>query len=391
MIELVKECADSGVNAARELYGARGWVLHHNTDLWRYANLAGENSSWAWWPFGGAWLCNHLWQHYEFTRDKDYLTDIFPVLKGAAAFLLDFVVRGKDGYYYTPPSVSPENKFFIKDGTIQKKLTEVRSGYRFSESQDEVSAVCRCSTMDISLIREVLGNVKKAASILGCENEIDSRIPEVLKNLCPFKIGRYGQLQEWDIDYEECTPGMGHVSHLYSVYPSDVINHVDEPEFFKAAYTSYLRRIQHGAMRGGGWPGAWAVCLGARFLDANNCTMSLGGMMGRLGANFLTRNSYQIDSIMGWAAGISEMLIQSHKDVIHVLPALPESWRNGCVQGLQARGGYELDFEWEERKLIHGQITAKVNSGPCRLRLGNKFVEVSLNKGSPFSFEGLFA
>jgi alpha-L-fucosidase 2 len=390
MTDLVKECADSGVNAAKELYGADGWVLHHNTDLWRYANIAGENASWAWWPFGGAWLCNHIWQHYEFTKNADYLKDVFPVLKGAAAFLLDFVVKGSDGYYYTPPSISPENKFFINDGTIQKRLTEVKSGYRFSESQAEVSAICRASTMDITLIREVLNNVKKAAAILGCENEVDSRIPEVLKNLCPFKIGRHGQLQEWDLDYEECTPGMGHVSHLYSVYPSGIINSVDEPEFFKAAYISYMRRIQHGATRGGGWPGAWAVCLGARFLDANSCAMSLSGMMSHLGANFLTKNSLQIDSIMGWAAGIAEMLIQSHEGLIHVFPALPESWRNGSVCGLRARGGYELDLEWKDHKLVHGRITAKASSGPCRLRMGDKVIDVSLTQGSPCSLEDLF-
>ncbi|MDR1902182.1 MAG: glycoside hydrolase family 95 protein, partial [Treponema sp.] len=229
MIDLVKECAQSGRAAAKALYNAGGWVTHHNTDLWRMAVLAGENSSWSWWPFGGIWLCNHLWQHYEYTLDKDYLEEILPVLQGAAVFIADFVVKGSDGYYYTPPSTSPENKFFYKDDTIQKVLNEVASGNRFSESREDVSAVCRISTMDIALITELLGNLTKAVSLLGREKELDPRVPEILKNLYPFKIGRFGQLQEWDKDYEECTPGMGHVSHLYSVYPSGVINNKEKP------------------------------------------------------------------------------------------------------------------------------------------------------------------
>jgi alpha-L-fucosidase 2 len=390
LVDLVKECALSGRTAAKALYGAGGWVTHHNTDLWRMTTLAGENSSWSWWPFGGVWLCSHLWQHYEYSLDRAYLREVLPVLKGAAEFIADFVVKGEDGYYYTPPSTSPENKFFYRDDTIRKVLAEVTAENRFSESRDDVSAVCRISAMDIALITELLENLTKAVSVLGCEQELDPRIPEILKNLYPFKIGRFGQLQEWDRDYEECTPGMGHVSHLYPVYPAGIISSVERTELFKAAYASFLRRIQHGAAQGGHWPGAWAVSLAARFFDANTCSSLLRTMPNNLGANMLTGRTYQIDAIMGWAAGIAEILIQSHEGVIHILPALPVSWRNGRVRGLRARGGYTVDIAWKDGLLTEGLIHSETVSGPCKIRYGDTYAEVELRAGASAAFDGYF-
>jgi alpha-L-fucosidase 2 len=389
MIDLVKECALSGQAAAKELYGMGGWVTHHNTDLWRMTTLAGENSSWSWWPFGGIWFCNHLWQHYEYTLDREYLEKILPVLKGAAKFIIDYVVKGEDGYYYTPPSTSPENKFFYRNDTIQNVLDEVMAENRFSESREDVSAICRISTMDIALITELLCNLTRALSLLGRKAELDPQVPEILQHLYPFKIGRFGQLQEWDRDYEECTPGMGHVSHLYSVYPSGVINSVEKPELFKAAYVSFRRRIQHGAAKGY-WPGAWAINLAARFFDANTCNDLLRTMPDNLGANMLTKKTYQIDAIMGWAAGIAEILLQSHEGVIHILPALPISWRNGSVRGLRARGGYTLDIEWKNGSLTAGTITCAGQDGLCTLRYGDKYAELELRAGRPARFAGYF-
>jgi alpha-L-fucosidase 2 len=386
LVELVKECALSGRAAAKALYGADGWVTHHNTDLWRMTTLAGENSSWSWWPFGGVWLCNHLWQHYEYTGDRDYLEEVLPVLKGAAEFIAGYVVRGEDGYYYTPPSTSPENKFFYRDDAIRNVLDEVTAENRFSESREDVSAVCRISTMDIALVTELLGNVTKALSLLGRGAELDPRIPEILKNLYPFKIGRFGQLQEWDRDYEECTPGMGHVSHLYPVYPSGLINGAGKPELFRAAYVSFLRRLQHGAARGH-WPAAWALCLAARFFDANTCNSLLRTMPGNLGANLLTGKTYQIDAVMGWAAGISEILLQSHEGVIRLLPALPVSWRNGRVRGLRARGGYTVDIGWQDGVLTGGLIGG---GGRCTMCYGNRYAELELRAGNPLAFDGNF-
>jgi alpha-L-fucosidase 2 len=390
LIDLVRECALSGQAAAKALYGTGGWVTHHNTDLWRMTTLAGENSSWAWWPFGGVWLCSHLWRHYEYTLYRDYLRDILPVLKGAAEFIAGFVMKGDDGYYYTPPSTSPENKFFYRDDSLKKVLNEVTAENRFSESREDVSAVCRISTMDIALITELLENLTMAVSILGCAEEPDPRFSEILKNLYPFRIGRYGQLQEWDNDYEECTPGMGHVSHLYPVYPSGLINSVDRAELFRAAYVSFLRRMQHGAGLGGHWPGAWAVNLAARFFDANTCGVLLRTMPVNLGANMLTRKTYQIDAVMGWAAGIAEILLQSHEGAIHILPALPVSWRNGKVRGLRARGGYTVDLEWKDGVLTRGIVCSDLANGPCKIRYNGACIELDLRADNPVRFDGYF-
>ncbi|MDR2135062.1 MAG: hypothetical protein LBO76_00430 [Treponema sp.] len=244
--------------------------------------------------------------------------------------------------------------------------------------------------MDIALITELLGNLTRAVSILGREQDLDPRIPEILGSLYPFKIGRFGQLQEWDRDYEECTPGMGHVSHLYSVYPSGLINSVEKPELFKAAYVSFLRRIQHGAASGGHWPGAWALSLAARFFDATTCNSVLRAMPANLGANMLTGKTYQIDAVMGWAAGITEMLVQSHEGVIRILPALPVSWRDGKVRGLRVRGGYTVDIGWKDGVLTEGVIWPGDRDSSCTIRYGDRCAKLELRIGSSVRFDGYF-
>jgi alpha-L-fucosidase 2 len=184
MSDLVRELSDSGREAARDLYGARGWVAHHNTDLWRFAGLAGEDASWAWWPVGGIWMCQHLWQHYEYTLDDAYLRDtVYPVLRGAAEFLLDFVVKDRDGRYVTALSTSPENKFFLPGNSVKLVLDKVAASNRFSANREDVSAVCKASTMDLALVRELLGNYRRAAGILGRDDDLGDRVEDVLANL----------------------------------------------------------------------------------------------------------------------------------------------------------------------------------------------------------------
>lgn len=381
MSDLVVECAESGRRAARALYNMNGWVTHHNTDLWRFAALAGEDASWAWWPFGGAWMCAHLWQHYEFTQDQAYLREVvYPVLRGAAEFLCDFVVKDAEGHYVTAPSTSPENKFFIHGSSIKDYPDAVVNGNRFSPNVPDTAEVCKAATMDLALIREVFGNLERAVSILGIEEALSPRMKEILTDLMPFKVGRHGQLQEWDEDYEECSPGMAHDSHLYPVYPGQLITREGTPELFAAAYNAMVRRVRHGSGKSGGWPGAWCISLWARFGEAELCNELNTTMPQNLGANLLTRGAHQIDAIMGWGAGLGEMLLQSHQGKLELLPALPAGWRNGEVCGLRARGGYEVDIRWAEGTLMEARITSHTG-GACTVTNAGREITLDMSAG----------
>jgi len=349
--------------------------------------LAGEDASWAWWAFGGIWLCQHLWQHYEFTRDTEFLSNtVYPVLKGAAEFLLDFITEDADGSLITAPSTSPENKFFLTSGLSEKEMNRIAPENRFSANESNISAICKASTMDLALIREVLSNYKEAANLLGLELIYGSEIEETLKKLLPFRIGKYGQLQEWEEDYEECTPGMGHVSHLYSVYPASIINSSDTPELFEAARISFLRRMQHGSSRRN-WPGAWAICLNARFGDGAQCNRINSQMAGGLSANLLVKGVLQIDAIMGWGAGISEMLLQSQNGLLQLLPAAAPSWVKGSIKGLRARGGFVVDLEWDAGKLCRAVISSEAG-GHCSVKYKDNKADLYVSAGSSITLDG---
>jgi alpha-L-fucosidase 2 len=387
MSDLVRELSDSGREAARDLYGADGWVTHHNTDLWRFAGIAGEDASWAWWPVGGFWMCQHLWQHYEYTLDEAYLRDtVYPVLRGAAQFLLDFLVRDHRGRYVTALSTSPENKFFLPGSSIKEVLDKVDAGNRFSANRRDISAICRMSTMDLALTRELLGNYRAAAEKVGCADSLTDCAQVVLENLHPFQVGRFGQLQEWEEDYEECTPGMGHVSHLYSVYPAAVINATSTPDLFAAAHKSLLRRMQHGSGRNH-WPGAWNICLNARFLDGVQCSLGNRTMPDGLGANLLTKNTWQIDAVMGWGAAIAEMLLQSHEGFLRLLPALAPSWMRGSVKGLRARGGFSVDMEWDGSVLTRAEIRSS-HGGRIVVCYGSNSAQYDIPAGKSIAIGG---
>lgn len=387
MMDLVKECAEAGKVAAKETYGLPGWVTHHNTDLWRFSCLAGEDASWAWWAFGGFWMCEHLWQHYEFTRDEKFLKDtVYPVLRSAAEFLCAFVVKDERGYYVTAPSTSPENKFFIGGASVKTAVEEVRAGNRFSTNRPDTAEVCKASTMDLAITRELLGNLKETVRILGITDDILPRVDEVLKDLLPFQIGKLGVLQEWDEDFEECTPGMGHVSHLYTIYPSETITE-DQPELYEAARQSLIRRMQHAHGETTGWPGAWKVSLLARFGEGTQCNLISSGLSGAFGANMLMNGYNQIDAIMGWGAGIAEMLLQSHNGVIKLLPALAPSWRTGKLTGMRARGGVEVDMEWENTKLSCATLTAAFD-GAYKVAYNGREVTIHLKAGESCRLNG---
>lgn len=368
MMDLLTELADSGKQTAKEYYHMNGWVAHHNADLWRSTEPSCEDASWSWWPFGGAWMCEHIWTHYEFTQDREFLKKMYPVLREAAAFMLDFLVESKDGYLVTAPSLSPENKFLTSgEETMIKLIDEVAKESRCSPNHPCISAVTIGSTMDMSILRELFSNVARAAQILDISDDpVPVQALESMKKFPPYRTGRFGQLQEWYEDYEECTPGMSHTSHMYPVYPGGLITETGTPELFEAARRSLERRLLH-AKRQGGWPGSWKISLMARFKNPLECGHILKSTGENLGAGMLTEGSQQIDAIFGLGAGVAEMLLQSHQGFIELLPAVPVDWIDGSFRGMCARGGFVVSASWKRGRLTGAEIKAQMN-GACRIK-----------------------
>jgi len=367
LFDLIDNFRESGRRTAREMYGAGGIVAHHNTDAWGHTEpLDGVGPGM--WPMGAAWLSLHLWDHYDFGRDRNFLANrAYPVLKEVAQFLLDYMVDDGHGYLVTGPSVSPENRYRTPDGKIAR--------------------LCMGPYMDTEIARAVFTRVVEASKILSADTEFRERVAAARGRLLPFRTGKYGQLQEWMEDYDEPEPGHRHISHLFALYPDSQIALRSTPEWAKAARISLERRLANGGGQTG-WSRAWVVNLWARVEEGDKAVESVEELLrhSTLPNMFDNHPPFQIDGNFGGAAGIAEMLLQSHEGIVRFLPALPRAWPEGHVHGLRARGGVEVDIDWSHSLATAATLRANV-AGEVRLR-APKGQEVAEIHGAKFRRDG---
>jgi alpha-L-fucosidase 2 len=359
----IKRITEPGGVTAREMYGARGWTMHHLTDPFGRTGVA--DGLWGLTPTNGPWMTFPLYEHFLFTRDTVYLRNTaYPVLKGSAEFILDFLVPSPEGFLVTNPSTSPENRYYLP-------------------ARRDAAYLTYSATIDVQTISAVLEYCSKAAEILGQDPELVKRIDEAIKKLPPLQINSNGTIQEWIKDYEEVEPGHRHMSHLLGLYPLARIT-PSEPELFTAAAKTIERRLSFG---GGhtGWSRAWIINFYARLQNGEEAYRHIISLLDKSTQPnlFDSHPPFQIDGNFGGTAGIAEMILQSHQGFIELLPALPDAWDEGNVKGLVARGNFIVDMSWKDSRITSVRIHS-ATGGYCRIMYNGRLVEFSTEAGKDY-------
>lgn len=382
--DFVKNVSVTGAETAKSYYHANGWVLHHNSDIWATTNPVGDfgkgDPMWANWYMGANWLSRHLWEHYQYTGDVAYLKKVYPIIKGAAEFSLDWLQQDKNGYLVTMPSTSPENKYYY-DG---------KKG----------GVVTTASTMDIGIIKDLFENTSEASKILNIDADFRQKVDKGANQLLQFQIGAKGQLQEWYKDFEDEDPHHRHTSHLYALHPANLISPLKTPDLANAAKKTLGLRGDDGT----GWSLAWKVNMWARLLDGNHAYKLFKNQLRLTKDNDIKYNRrggcypnlfdahppFQIDGNFAGTAGIIEMLMQSQNNEIHLLPALPDDWTDGEIKGITAKGNFTVNIKWNDGKMSQTKVVSN-NGGTCKIRSSEPFVIEKLNIKSEKSSIGYTA
>ena len=376
-LQLVKDCAEHGKETAA-MYGCRGWTLHHNTDIWRSTGAV-DGAYNGMWPTGAAWFCQQIWDGYLFNQDKKYLDEIYPIMKSACEFFIDFLVAepvSGNNYLVVAPSYSPENAPHVQDVLGKGNITTVFG-----------------ATMDNQMMADLFGNTIEAATLMDENAAFVDTLKNIKSRLAPMKIGSWGQLQEWFEDWDDPKDNHRHVSHLWGMYPGRQITADGTPDLFKAVRTSLEARGDEST----GWSMGWKVCLWARLLDGNHAYKLIqdqikpaggrgfGGRGGTYNNLFDAHPPFQIDGNFGCTAGIAEMLVQSHTGEVVLLPALPDVWKDGTVKGLQCRGGFIIEeLTWKDGKPATVNVRSTVG-GKLNISWNGKDQSIDTKSGKTYS------